>query len=273
MKKIILALALCLVPTLALADAPGPQCLPECSVPANCTLKLDCPPPVKKAVKKKKKKKTAVVVAPVPAPACAPTCPAPVVIVNPTPSVVVVKTVTRTVKVPAQCPDGKCKKEPKVVVGGYVALGVGVRDQYVQGNVGLQLEFPKARLGLRAFTALDKGVGFQALIYPYRSERVKVHILDPGVLITGDPFNYTNNTDVPRRVDLLLGAGVQVKLTCHLQLLVDWRVNIADPGMLARDNGVVQTSGAHAGQYLDSPHVVGNSFSSSQVMLGLLFHN
>jgi hypothetical protein len=184
-----------------------------------------------------------------------------------------IRTVVRNVPVPCNKPHVKdCRKEPKVVVGGYLALGVGVRDQYVQGNVGLQLEFPKARLGLRAFTALNYGVGFQALIYPYRSDRLKIHIVDPGVLVTGDPFSYTNNTDVPRRVDLLLGAGVQVKLICNLDLTVDWRVNIADPGMLARDGGVTITSGPRAGKFLEAGNVVGNSFSSSQVLLGLLLH-
>ncbi len=186
------------------------------------------------------------------------------------------RTVVREVPVPCNRPHAKdCKldKDKKVVVGGYAALGVGVRDQYVQGNVGLQLEFPKARLGLRAFTALDKGLGLQALIYPYRSEKVKVHIIDPGIIFEPGSFNLTNNTDVPRSVDLIFGAGVQVKLACHLQLLLDWRVNVADPVRLAREDGKLYQTGPNTYRYLDAAHVIGNSFSSSQLMLGLLFHN
>lgn len=256
MRFLPIALALCLLPTAALADGQPGQCYQK-------TITV-CP------YKKPKKKK--VLPPPVVEKTEKPVCPE--VPHDVTVHVVCeTKTVTRTrvVEVP-KCPGHPCRKEPKVVFGGYAALGVGVRDQYVQGNLGLQLEVPKAHLGLRAFSALDKGVGFQALIYAYRGDKLKVHVVDPGVLITGDPFNYTNNTDVPRRVDLLLGAGIQYRVLCNLDLTADWRVNIADPVTLADKDGVVQTSGPHAGKYLDAAHVVGNSFSSSQILLGVLLH-
>lgn len=276
MKTFIVALALCLLPTMALADgevcAPDPSCVTVCCQGNKPVYSY---PALVPTVKKKPRKKKPVVVKPAPKPEPAPcqcqkphacNCPAK------PPVIVVIQRPLERVAPPPVCKDKGCRKEPKVIVGGYVALGVGVRDQYVQGNVGLQLEFPKAYLGLRVFTALDKGVGFQALLYPYRGDKLKVHILDPGVLVTGDPFNYTNNTDVPRRVDLIFGAGIQYRLLCNLDLTADWRVNIADPGMLADRNGVLITSGPRTGQFLDAPHVVGNSFSSSQVLVGLLLH-
>jgi hypothetical protein len=260
------------LPILALLCLVTPAFGAESHAPGTCYQKTItvCVP------KKPKVKKHPLVVVQQPPAPTPPSVVVPPLVVPPIQvTITPIRTVERRVDVPCNrehVKDCKKDKDKKVVVGGYVALGVGVRDQYVQGNIGLQLEFPKARLGLRIFSALDKGVGAQALIYPYRSERVKVHIIDPGVLVTDSPFNLTNNTDVPRRVDLLLGAGVQVKLVCHLDLTVDWRVNIADPGMLVRDDGKVITSGPHAGTYLDAAHVTGNSFSSSQVMLGLLLH-
>lgn len=257
-----------LLPLLALLCLVAPAAAKETHAPGTCYTKTItvCVP---KKHKVKVKQGPLVVVPPT-------QIVVPPLVVPPV-QVTITPIVTRVVRVPVPCNREHVKecrkdKDKKVVVGGYVALGVGVRDQYVQGNVGLQLEFPKAYLGLRAFSALDKGVGFQALLYPYRSERLKVHIIDPGVLVTGSPFNLTNNTDVPRRVDLIFGAGIQYKLLCNLDLTADWRVNVADPGMLARDNGVVRTSGPHAGQFLDAAHVTGNSFSSSQVLVGLLLH-
>lgn len=284
MNKIILALVVCLVPSLALAD--GEMCSPDPSCVTICcqgNKPVYSYPALVPTVKKKPRKKKPPVVKPAACP-CQPkacNCPSPVVVpplVVPPIQVTItpIRTVVREVPVPCNKPHAKdCKldKDKKVVVGGYATLGVGVRDQYVQGNVGLQLEFPKARLGLRAFTALDKGLGLQALIYPYRSERLKVHIIDPGIVFTPGSFNLANNTDVPRSLDLIFGAGVQVKLACHLQLLLDWRVNVVDPVRLGQEDGKLYQTGPNTYRYLDAAHVIGNSFSSSQLMLGLLFHN
>jgi len=222
---------------------------------------------VPKKPKKKVKKHPLVVVTPAPVP---PPAPAPTVVVQ-------VKQTTIVKNVPAVVPCNRAHAKPceddlrEPRFGVYGALGIGVRDQYVQGNLGLQLTIPKVYLGLRLFSALDKGFGAQGLIYAYQGKRVRVHVVDPGILVTGPPFNYTNNTDVPRNLDMIFGAGVDVKLRCSLWLLVDWRVTLADPVMLARENGVLQLTGDHKGQLLRSDNVTGNSFSSSQLVVGLLW--
>ena len=219
--------------------------------------------------KKPKKKKAAVVAAPPTGDVVVPPLVVPPVQVTITP------VVTRVVKVPEPCnrPHVEdCINEQKPQLGIYGELGVGVRDQYYQANLGLRLTIPKARLAIQAFSVINRGVGFQALIYPYRGKRVQVHILDPGAQITGfGVFDSINNTDVPRKVDLIFGAGVDINLKCNLKLLVDWRVNLADPVYLAQEDGKLYQTGPNSYKYLDAAHVTGNSFSSSMLMVGLLY--
>jgi hypothetical protein len=215
---------------------------------------------------------------------------APEVVVTPTPETVIVapapepvvveRTVIKTVPGPTKVVEKPCTrphvteceaKDSDPRFGIYGAAGVGVRDQYYSVNLGIQVRVPKAHLGFRIFSAIDRGIGAQGLIYVYQGKRVLVHVVDPGIQATGTVFSYNNNTDVPRSLDMILGAGVQVKLKCDLALLIDWRVNLADPVYLAQNNGVLVSTGPNSARYLDAPHVVGNSFSSSQLMLGLLW--
>lgn len=239
MNKIIILLS-CLLPSMALAGE-------TVEVPAGCAAKVVCPTHL--TPKKKVQKK----------------------VVPVTKKKEVVQKDDRETTAQKKCADD-CGPEPSVIFGAYAALGIGVRDQYVQGNLGLHLEVPAAHLGVRAFSALDKGIGIQSLIYAYRGGRFKLHVVDPGIQFTGGSFNYTNNTDVPRSWDLLIGAGIQWKLACNIDLTADWRINIANPVMLFQNDGVTLTSGPRAGQHLNGGHVVGNSFSSSHVLLGVLFH-
>jgi hypothetical protein len=217
---------------------------------------------------KAKAKPAAVVEAPAPTPTPAPE-PVVVTVVKTVPG----PTVTKVVEKPCNRPHvQECEakdKDPRF--GIYGAAGVGVRDQYYSVNLGIQVRVPQAHLGFRIFSAINRGIGAQGLIYVYQGKKVLVHVLDPGIQATGTVFSYNNNTDVPRSLDMILGAGVQVKLKCDLALLIDWRVNIADPVYLAQNNGVLVSTGPNSARYLDAPHAVGNSFSSSQLMLGLLW--
>lgn len=184
----------------------------------------------------------------------------------PGPTLIVTRTkYVRVPRVPVlKCPG--CGPEGDVVFGGWAALGLGVRDPYTSGNIGLLLQVPKAYVGLRVYSALQYGVGVQFLPYVYRGNRVQVHVLDPGYLITGGPFKYLSDPDVPRHIDLLVGAGVQVKLTCHLALTADLRTAIPDPTKLKDCVG-------SSGQRVDAAAAVGNAFAATQLLVGLLLHN
>ena len=172
------------------------------------------------------------------------------------------------VAVVAPCVDALCPDKP-FIVGGHLAIGLGVRDPYVSGMAGIRLHIPKAHLGLEVFSAFQYGVGAQLLIYPYQGRRVNLHIIDPGFLITGSPFDQFGEKDIARRVDLLLGLGVEVKIICHLSLTADWRVGIPDPGKIARDD----SCGPNCSRRIDAGATIGNAFASSQIFLGVLVHN
>lgn len=158
--------------------------------------------------------------------------------------------------VPPGCP------EHKFIVGGHLSLGLGVQNPYVSGRVGLRFEIPKAYLGLDLFSMFQYGVGAQLLPYVYRGKRVAIHVVDPGFLVTGSPFDYWSDKDVHRRIDILAGVGAEIKLTCHLAALVDYRVDI--PGKFGSCDRCVD------GKKLDVQREIGNAFAASQVFVGLM---
>lgn len=254
-----LALITLLLPSLALADGE-----------LGKVGKDGCYTKIIKVCPTKKKKPAPVVVVPPPEPPAAAPAPEPVPC---TPTVItlykpVYRTVYKTKYVKVLPPP--CEELP-VLFGPRVALGLGLRDPYVSGLLGVRLEIPKAYLGLDVYSQLQYGVGIQALIFAYRGPIVKVHVLDPGVFVTGDPFKYISAPDVPRRLDMVLGAGLSVKVHCNVELTADWRVNIPDPKLLNEKNGVCD--GINCGQALDSRAVVGNAFAQSQLLLGVYFHD
>lgn len=257
LRKIVLALLLLGLSTPALADAPGP----------NCYQKVVTVCPAKRPKKKKHVLPPITLVAERPCPACNPR----VVVVERKVTVVERVPVVFELRVPVKpC----CREWKKLVLGAYGELGIGVRDPYVSGELGIQLEVPQVFLGARAFSEVQYGLGLQGLIYVYRGDFLKVHVIDPGVLFTGGPFRYESDVDIGRNVDLILGAGVQLHIACHLELLLDWRVDLPDPGVLARNDGLRDCSGCGApgGQTkaLDARAAVGNAFAASQLKAGLL---
>jgi hypothetical protein len=195
-------------------------------------------------------------------------------------TIVIEKKVVEQVPVPVvvkeKCKDNECKPQPKVVVGAHLGIGAGVLPPNASGNFGLRLEIPKAYLGFEAFVSAPYGVGVQAMAYAYRGKLVQFHVLDVGVLVNfkecggpGSPCRFNlSNEEFPRRVDLLFGMGVQVKLHCNVDFTADWRVDV--PNMVGlhdhRDLAV-------ADPYLDMGHVFRNSFGSSQLIVGFNFHD
>jgi hypothetical protein len=251
MKKIILALTLCCFATPAFADKPAPHPVhhKQHKKVTVVTPPADVPP----------------VVAP---PVVEPTPPPPVVVAPPPPVVVAPPPVV--VLPPKVCK--LCPPEGSVVPNLHLAVGVGAQDPWASGLVGIRVEFPKAYLGLEPFISIPYGVGLDGMVYAYRGKVVQFYPLSVGFMFN---FAYNNNNlflsdrDINRVIDLRLGAGVQVKLACHVKLALDWRVSIPDPVKLANENGVCRNCGGRS-LALDAPAAVGNAFAQSQLLLGVL---
>lgn len=156
---------------------------------------------------------------------------------------------------------------------GHVAVGVGARVPHWSGLLGLRVAFPKVHLGAEVYTPFQYGLGFQGLVYPIETKNVNWH-LNLGVLGLGKSFLSTQ--DVPRTWDLTVGTGVEIALVKHLALAIDWRMSVPSPVFIADHSSPVYSNGnqvtGEAGRYLDVKHVLGNSFTQSQLLVGLLFY-
>lgn len=172
-----------------------------------------------------------------------------------------------TVFVPVAAAAGLLCPDKRFYVGAHLSLGLGLQDPYASGRVGIRFEIPAIYLGLDVGSLFQYGIYGNLLVYVYRGHRVRVHVLDPGFLVTGSPFKYISDSDIKRRVDLTLGVGVEVRLICHLDLIADWRVSVPDPGKLHDCNGQCDN-----GRSLSASRAVGNAFSESQLYIGLMVH-
>lgn len=261
MKKVILALALCLVAVPSFADKPAPH-IPH-KKPRKKVVVI--PPPVEVV--------PPVVVAPPP-----PVEEPPPVVVPPPVTPPVAKLPPKKVCLKPTCPD----YENKVVIpSGHLGVGVGVQAPWASGLVGVRLEFPKAYVGLEPFLSVPFGAGIDGMVYAYRGKVVQFYPLSVGFMLN---FNYnqsqgvfgTSNKflsiqNVDRLIDLRVGAGLQVKVACHVSLTFDWRVSIPDPVKLANEDGVCRFCSKNGNAYaLDAGAVVGNAFAESQFMVGVL---
>lgn len=267
MKKVILALALCFVAAPAFADKPAPA-----------------------PVHHKKHKKVVVVVPP-PAPPVAP----PVVVEPPVvpPAVVVVPPPPAPVPPPKavfvpkklcglkpSCPDWESKG---FIPEAHLAIGVGAQAPWASGLLGLRMEFPVGYggLGIEPFISIPYGVGADVMIYAFRNKVVQVYPISVGAMINwnynqdhgafGTNAKFLSDQDVNRLWDLRLGAGVSVKLACHVFLALDWRVSIPDPVKLNAEDHICQNCGkGGASRYLDANTAVANAFAQSQLYVGVL---
>lgn len=252
-------LSLVLVANMASAAPEAPTChtvwvpVKVCDAPKKA--------PKKKVTKKPvAPKKEALAVA---EPEKAVVAPEPVKEVVAEPVVVAVVEPTKAVETP---------EDPLVVVGLRGAVGVGVRNEYdtwghTSALLGVRVRFPKVHLGLDAYTPFDYGtVAVQALVYPYQGEKLNWQV-GVGVLSTGALALSTG--DVPRTWDATLGTGIEYKLAKHVSLTVDWRGSLPSPVFMADQE---QAVAGKDGRYLDVKHVLGNTLTQSQVLVGLMVH-
>lgn len=165
------------------------------------------------------------------------------------------------------------KPDPWYRLMGHAAVGVGARVPHWSGLLGLRAHFPKVRLGAEAYTAFSYGMGLQGMVYPYQGEKLNWHV-NLGVLGFGN--RYVSTQDVPRPWDLTLGTGVEYRFHKHFAFAADWRWAIPSPIFVAQHGWPKFDAGTKVlgpdGRYLDVKQVLGNSFTESHLMLGLLFY-
>ena len=205
----------------------------------------------------------------------------PVVVVPPLvfPPVVIAKppVAPPAIVVPPPCPV-VCPPEGTSVVSLHLGVGVGARQPYASGLIGLRIEFPTVYLGLEPFISVPFGAGVDGLVYAYRGKVVQVYPLSVGFMVNfnhsadgvfGAGNRFLSDQDINRVIDLRLGAGVQIRLRCKLSLAVDWRVSLPDPVKLG--NGTCYNCGTSGAERINGVAAVKNALAESQLIVGLLF--
>lgn len=247
MKTILIAMLLAAAPAFAQVDADG------CHMVKVCELKK--PVAKKKAVKKPSKVVTIVASEPK---LIKKEEPKPVVAAKPRTAPAVKKEVK---KAPAKV----VEKESDWSLGLHAALGLGPELPNSSALLGLRGRYKPFHLGLEAYTAFDYGEGVQLLVYTVQGRLS--HHFNAGFLFPRGTLLST--TDVPRTWDLTVGTGLEFKLIDRLSLTADWRAALPSPVFMAAPE---QAVAGEDGRYMDVKHVIGNTLTQSQIMVGLLFH-
>jgi hypothetical protein len=180
------------------------------------------------------------------------------------------------------CLREECPKGGVEVLPIHIGLGLGFQEPGVSGLVGLRWYIPKSYIGLEAFVSIPYGAGLEAMVYAYRSEKIKFYPLSAGVMFNFD-YSYQSgsdgkrlsrlflsDSDINRVVDFRLGAGLAVKLTCDIDLTFDWRVSI--PDLLRSSEPKCYNCGVPVNHRLDRDNAVANAFAQSQIIIGILAH-
>ncbi|MEA3248894.1 MAG: hypothetical protein U9Q03_00880 [Patescibacteria group bacterium] len=88
---------------------------------------------------------------------------------------------------------------------------------------------PELAVGLEVGFYAPWGVGANLLIDVYRTERLRVHLFDPGVFYAWNPQLRIVRPDVERDFDITLGLGVEWQFSDRWWLTVDHRFFFANP--------------------------------------------
>lgn len=185
--------------------------------------------------------------------ACCPTCcDKPVTVVNeikvaPTPVTVIIMEEPRLVA------------KPSFGLGLRGAVGLWSCGPHAFGVVGLRARAFKAHLGAEVNTQFYWGHSAQLMVYPVQGP-VSVHV-DLGAMYI--PNRGFGTQDVPRKWDVLVGAGIEVPVLPHISLTADARTTMPNPVDMV----------ALSDQGLRHGAVIGNSFARTQLMLGVMLHS
>lgn len=114
------------------------------------------------------------------------------------------------------------------VAPGVAAMGSDCTTAPLAVGIAQTVRFPRySQFGLELNFVAPGGLGANLLIDVVKFWRLRVHLIDPGIVwnLTG-PASVTR---VKRDFDLTLGAGVDIRLNRELAVTVNWRMYFPDP--------------------------------------------
>lgn len=110
------------------------------------------------------------------------------------------------------------------------AIGGGV-DSRVGGMLGARLRWlPYTPIVLEASMFIPYGGGFNVLLDVFRNDRVRVHVLDPGLFWAFSDAQRVVGPKFDRSFDITAGAGIEVRVRDRWIVTADWRWFFPNPG-------------------------------------------
>lgn len=96
-------------------------------------------------------------------------------------------------------------------------------------TVGRLRRIPEIPLGLEVGFYSPWGVGANLLLDIYRSENLRIHLLDLGFFYAWHPEMRIVRADVERKLDITLGLGIEWQFSNRWWLTVDMRMYFPNP--------------------------------------------
>lgn len=109
------------------------------------------------------------------------------------------------------------------------ALGGGYPDRGGLLMTARLRRVPETQFALEVGFYAPWGVGVNLLVDVFRNDRLRVHLIDPGVFYAWEPGLRVSRPDVEREFDITLGLGVEWNFTGRWWLTVDSRFYLPDP--------------------------------------------
>lgn len=121
-------------------------------------------------------------------------------------------------------------------MAGYENLFGSSTTAVITGRVGVRLRMPKyTPLVLDVSVVFPHGIGATIGVDVVHTDRVRLHIGDAGLFVNATvPVSVAR---LERNIDLVVGLGLEVKLTKTVSVTLDWRVFLPPPISTMRSYG------------------------------------